>query len=431
MVRVTPTLYRPNHFRIYADKLEQGVGGGLRLVFAAPPQHGKTATTLHGLAWIVRKHPDKRHAYITYSQRRARSVARHVRRILIAAGVDVGGSLDMMTVPGGGQIIFTSIDGGITGEPVDGVAIIDDPFKNRKEADSQVRREVVEAAYREAIETRVHPGASIYVLATRWHPKDLSGVLIDEGWEYINLPAIAENDNDYNGRKAGEALFPEMWPLEALLEKKRKVLDFTWAALYQGRPRLKGGKVFHDPVYYSQLPTRYRGAYGLDLAYTAKTSADWSVCVELWREERDSLPPLFYVIKVDRQRVEAPAFAMVLKARHLARPSWPMLWRASGTERGAASFLVAQDIPVIVRQPPGDKLVSATEVAAAWNEGRVLVPDVEVFPDAAKWLWDFIETLKNFTGLGKEHDDDVDGLGNAFELLRYDAGESIRVKSGR
>lgn len=432
MVRVSPQLHRATHFRIYADKLECGVGGGLRVVFAAPPQHGKTQVTLHALARIVLSHPAKRHAYVTYSQRRARSVARTVKRILAAAGVIVTGTLDQMNLPGGGQLLFTSIDGGITGEPVDGVAIIDDPFKNRREADSSTRREIVEAAYREAIETRVHPGASIFLLATRWHPQDLSGILVAEGWEYINLPAIAENDNDPNGRAVGEPLFAAMWPLEALWAKKAKVLDFTWAALYQGRPRPKGGKVFHEPHYYSQLPTRaYRGSYGLDLAYTAKSSADWSICVELWREDRDGKEPLFYVKSVDRAQVEAPDFASVLKSRHDLRPGWPMLWRASGTERGSASFLIRQDIPIAVRQPPGDKLVSSTDVAAAWNDGRVLVPDPEVVPGVSTWLQPFLETLANFTGLGKEHDDDVDALGNAFEALKFDDSGTARVASGR
>lgn len=427
-MRVSPHLTRPDHFRTYAEKLEQGVGGGLRLVFAAPPQHGKTQVTLHGLVWLILKYPSKRHAYVTYSSNRARSVARTVRRILAAAGIVVGGTLDMMTLPGGGQCIFTSIDGGITGEPVDGIAIIDDPFKNRKEADSARRREIVLEAYREAIETRVHPGASLFVLATRWHPQDLSGTLISEGWEYINLPAIAENDNDPNGREPGEALFPSMWPLEALLGKKAKVLDFTWAALYQGRPRPKGGKVFHEPRFYAALPTRgYRGAYGVDLAYSAKTTADWSICLELWEEDRGEQEPIYYVVRVDRAQVEPPEFTLTLKARHARRREWPMLWRASGTEKGAASFIQRQDIPLSVENPPGDKLVSATPVAAAWNAGRVLVPDPEHFSDVEDWLYPFLDIVQNFTGTGKEHDDDVDALGSAFEALSNDAGDLMIV----
>jgi phage terminase large subunit-like protein len=425
-VRVSPRFKRANHFALYAGKLERAVGGSLRVVFAAPPQHGKSEVTLHGLAWIAKKFPSKRHAYITYNSTRARSVARKFRLILKAAGIAFSGSLSQIILPGGGQILFTSIDAGITGEPVDGIAVIDDAFKNRKEADSQARRDVVEMAYREAIETRVHHGGSVVVLATRWHPRDLSGILIEEGWEHINLPAIAEA-NDPNGREVGEALFPEHAPLEFLLEKKRQLLDFSFAALYQGRPRPKGGKIFHEPHYYTVRPKEgYRGAFGLDLSYTAKTSSDWSICVELWRVQPPAMlgaakpEPIFYVIHVDREKVEAPDFAKTLKKRHERRKSWRMLWRASGTEKGSASFMKREpyNLPIDVKQPPGDKLVSATEVAAAWNDGRVLVPDPEHFPECEEWLIPFIDVLGNFTGLGKEVDDDADALGNAFEALR-------------
>jgi predicted phage terminase large subunit-like protein len=429
MVRVSPHLRRADHFRIYAGKLELGVGGGLRLVFSAPPQHGKTEVTLHALVWHILRAPQLRHAYVTYSQKRARSVSRKVKRILAAAGVVVGGTLDMMTFPAGGQCLFTSIDGGITGEPVDGVAIIDDPFKNRKEADSAVRRAVVEESYRDAIETRVHPGASIFLLATRWHPQDLSGVLIKEGWECINLPALAEGFDDPNGRAPGEPLFPGMWSKESLESKRSLVGPFTWAALYQGRPRPKGGTVFHEATYYSKLPATYRGAFGVDLAYTARTTSDWSIYLEMWREERPNAEPLFYVVDVIRAQTEAPVFTAQLKARSQARPQWKFWWRASGTERGAGAFVQRDGVPLVITQPPGDKLVSATDVAAAWNAGRVLVPDPEHFPGAKQWLDPFLDIVGNFTGSGKEHDDDVDALGNAFHgLKRAESGGPIEVR---
>jgi predicted phage terminase large subunit-like protein len=95
-----------------------------------------------------------------------------------------------------------------------------------------------------------------------------------------------------------------------------------------------------------------------------------------------------------------------------------MLWRASGTEKGSASFLRRANLPVDVKQPPGDKLVSSEPVAADWNAGLVLVPDPEVFPECEDWLHAFLDVLANFTGTGKEHDDDVDALGNAHEALK-------------
>ncbi len=430
MVRVSPHLKRPRHFRKYADLLQSGVGGGLRVVFSAPPQHGKTMVTLHALAWVILRYPTLRHAYVTYSQGRARSVARSVCRILQAAGMHFGGGLSQLTFPEGGQCLFTSIDGGITGEPVDGLCIIDDPVKNRKEADSARRREVIREAYTDAIETRVHEGASIFLLATRWHPDDLSGTCIEQGWTRINLPAIAEAD-DPNGRAPGEALFPDMWPAEALHKKQSLVGEFTWSALYQGHPRPKGGTVFHEPTYYTKLPESYSGGFGVDLAYTAKTNSDHSICLEMWREDRFGMDPLYYVRHVDRAQVEAPVFMETLKERSQHRPHWNMLWRASGTEKGAAQFIQMADVPLAVQNPPGDKFVAAQSVAAAWNAGRVMVPDPEAFPEVANWLDAFLDIVMNFTGTGKEHDDDVDALGNAFEVCEVvDSGVGTRVRAG-
>lgn len=443
LCRLSPNLVRPKHFAAYAAKWETAVGGGYRLVFAAPPQHGKTEVTLHGLCWVIAHHPDKRHAYITYSDKRAKSVAKKVKRLLAAMGIVTGGTLSQLTLPGGGQCVFTSIDTGLTGEPVDGVAVIDDYYSGRKQADSSARRQAVEDSYRQVVEVRVHPGGSIFVLATRWHPQDLSGVLVGEGWEYINLPAIAEgpvNDNgvvidDPNGRRLGEALFPQLWPVVELEKKRAKLLEFGWASLYQGRPRPRGGKVYHEPHFYQQLPLEgYRGVFGVDLAYTASTSADWSICVELWRVEpkRHGDPVLYYVKHVDRAQVEADSFTLTLKARNVQRKSWPMHWRyGGGGEKGAATF-IKKTVPLITSPAPGDKYVCATSTAAAWNAGHILVPDPEFFPAAEDWLPAFLDVLANFTGSGKEPDDDSDALATAFDKLQTsDSGGLLTVKSTR
>jgi hypothetical protein len=437
--RANPKLLVPLHFRVYVRQVLQCVGGDLRLVFAAPPQHGKTEVTLALLVFLVLEHPGLRWAYVTYNQKRANAMARKVRRLFASAGVVVGGTLAQMYIPGGGQILFTSVDGGITGEPIDGGCFIDDPYKNRKEADSAARRAVVEDTYREAIEVRVHPGGSIFLLATRWHPQDLSGVLVEEKWTYINLRALAEgpvNDNgvvtdDPNGRLLGEALFPDKWPVDALEKKREKILEFAWAALYQGRPRPRGGTVFHEPTYYTakEFPNSgYRGAYGIDLGFSAKTTADFSICagVVMELEPRDGKGPRFFLTRVDRKQVDAPSFALTLKARHVEHRGWKMFWRASGTEKGTADFLIRARLPIKVSPPPGDKLVSNTDVAAVWNAGRFLVPDPDQYekgsPDLIEleeWLYPFLDVIANFTGSGKEKDDDADAIGNAhFGLTR-------------
>jgi phage terminase large subunit-like protein len=266
--------------------------------------------------------------------------------------------------------------------------------------------------------TRLHPGVSAVNIATRWHPKDPSGVLIAEGWENVNLAAIAE-EGDVLGRQVGEALAPKIRPIEFLIQQRRDLTEVPFAAMYQGRPRPRGGCVFHDPRFYTELPKEgYAVGFGVDLAYTAKSNADWSVCLEMWRvgqaHDRDAK---FYVVCVDRAQVEAPSFALTLKARSMRRPGAKMIWRASGTEKGSAQFIKNQGIPIRVEQPPGDKFVSATAVAAAWNNGNVLLPDPDKFPEANRWLVTFLSNVADFRGEGDEVDDEIDALGNAHFAL--------------
>jgi predicted phage terminase large subunit-like protein len=226
-----------------------------------------------------------------------------------------------------------------------------------------------------------------------------------EGWPVISLRAIAE-PGDTDGRADGDALWPARWPAEALEKRRALVGEYGWASLFQGRPRPRGGTVFGDPHYYDRLPeAAYRIGHGCDLAYTAKTSSDYSVCVTLYQ-----CGDMFYVADVQRKQVDAPSFTLTLKAQQSTHPG-PMLWHASGTEKGAAQFIQRVLPQFRVKQTTADKFVRAQSVAAAWNAGKVLVPR------RAPWLDVFVAEVCGFTGVGDVHDDQVDALASAHDVL--------------
>ena len=418
MKEISPRLIEPKHFRPYVDALQRAPYGRLRLAFSGPPQHGKTETTMHAFAWYAREYGRLRHAYLTYNIRRAQAVCKHFRRLLDRAKVPYTGTLDKIELSEGGSILFGSLAAGITGEPIDGVCVVDDPYADQEEADSQLKRDAIELGYRSGVIPRLHPNASLIVMCTRWHVRDIISTLQSEGYEYLNLQAIAE-ENDTLGRQIGEALCPELHPLESLEQKRREMLELTFQQMYQGHPRVRGANVFKQPTYYSSLPSSYQKAFGVDLAYSESTKADWSVIVELWREERHQAEPLFYVRQVIRRQAEIDDFAEELRALNEANPGVLLGWRCSGVERGSGKLLrrPPYNIPLRFMTPPGGKLVSARAVAVAWNQSRVLVPDPKVFPECEHWLTDFLEVLLQFTGNNKEPDDDVDALGNAHVLL--------------
>jgi phage terminase large subunit-like protein len=88
------------------------------------------------------------------------------------------------------------------------------------------------------LDTRLEPGATVIIVATRWHSDDLIGRVTQrmEAWEVISLPAIALED-DPIGRAPGEPLFPERYDLKRLDQIRRaRAGTYLWESMYQQRP---------------------------------------------------------------------------------------------------------------------------------------------------------------------------------------------------
>ena len=58
----------------------------------------------------------------------------------------------------------------------------------------------------------------------------------------LRYPAIAEHDEQH--RRAGDALFPELKPLDFLLEQRKLLTEASWQSLYQQNPIIVGGGIF-------------------------------------------------------------------------------------------------------------------------------------------------------------------------------------------
>lgn len=149
---------------------------------------------------------------------------------------------------GKGGYVAVGVGGSITGRGAD-YFIVDDPFKDRKEADSETIREDRWKWLKQVARTRLTPKGCMVILQTRWHEDDIIGrVASDEDWtSYWNwkkgdkakwvrltLPAIAEDDEPH--RKKGEALWPEQYPLEEIKEIKQEIGPYGFSALYQQNP---------------------------------------------------------------------------------------------------------------------------------------------------------------------------------------------------
>lgn len=198
--------------------------------------------------------------------------------------------------------------GPITGRGAD-LLLIDDPIKNREDANSESYRRQVCEWYESTAFTRLQPEGAVILIQTRWHQADLAGWLLrehlEQGWTVLNLPALAEVDEGW--RQEGAALWEKKFPLKRLAQIREAVGGATWAALYQQRPAAAEGAIFkrewwrhHTPA---TLPARFEQiVVSLDTAFKAGSSNDYSVGLVLGVGETG-----YYVLDLWRDRVEFPA----------------------------------------------------------------------------------------------------------------------------
>lgn len=236
------------HHRRICEKLEAVERGEIkRLMIFAPPRHSKSElASVRFPAWFLGRHPDKQIIACSYNDELATDFGRKVRNLVaddkyrslfpsceLSADSSAAGRWHTSK---GGVYISTGIGGPITGRGFD-IGIIDDPIKNREEADSQRVRESVWNWYTSTFVTRQMPGAACVMMLTRWHEDDLaSRALQSEQWEVIELQAIRDEGTDNES-----ALWPDWYPLEKLKHLRKVIGPRDWVALYQQKPRADQG----------------------------------------------------------------------------------------------------------------------------------------------------------------------------------------------
>lgn len=243
------------HHEKICDALERVERGECkRLMIFAPPRHTKSELASRRFpAWYLGRNPNKQIIATTYGHDFAADFGRDVRHIVQDETYSKLFDMDLRQdsksanrwhTDKGGVYIATGVGGAITGRGAD-IALIDDPFKNRDEADSEVFRERVWKWYTSTFYTRLMPGGAIIIILTRWHEDDLAGRLIEDmekggdQWEIISLKAIENEDTDEE-----KALWPEWYPVDVLKQTKRVIGTRDWSALYQQDPKPMEGTFF-------------------------------------------------------------------------------------------------------------------------------------------------------------------------------------------
>jgi len=414
---------------------------GKRQSVSVPPQHGKSyILSTYAIAWLLGHTPGIQIAITGFSNTLLYKFSREIRDVIssplylmIFPGRKIRDDcnrMDEWELEDGGGIVAKSTGTKLTGRRVDWL-VIDDPHSGREEAESKTYRDKVESWYYADCVTRLAPDATIFIVATRWHPDDLIGKLTsedkvaqltadsaeDEVFEVTNLPAICEDaENDPLHRKVGDALFPEVRTAKFLKGKRATQPDYEWASQYQGRPKAAGsGQVDLTKIKYINrefVPIELDHVRAWDLALTEKQTSDYTAGARMcYDPDQDKL----YIVDMFRNRGTWVKNRKIILDKAESEIDEGVL-RLS-IEAVAGFLAPAQDLHatllgrVVVRAknpPRGGKLARALPWLNKVEAGSVYLV-------RAPWNKDFLAELEMFPE--GEHDDQIDAVSIGWETL--------------
>lgn len=276
--------------KLLCEKLEEILAGKQKkIIIEMPPRHGKSNTVSETFpSRYLMQYPDNKVIITSRDDNLAERFGLLNRRKFTEWGEKLFGlrvskdnaSKTVWSIEGhAGGLLAAPILGGITGNGAN-LLIVDDPVKNRQEADSETIREKIWSEWHDTLLTRLEGNASIIVIMTRWHDDDLVGRLIIEGgWDVIRLPVVCEDKNDLLGRKIGDLLCPELgFDADWAEDKKRAVGTRTWNALYQQRPAPESGGLVKREWFkrYKKVPEKFdRYTQSWDCAFKGGEDNDY------------------------------------------------------------------------------------------------------------------------------------------------------------
>jgi len=401
-----------------------------RVMFFLPRRHTKTEKiTVRYPAWRLEKNPETRVIVGTYNQDIADKFSRKIRRI-VESRLNLSRDLKQVKdweLPEGGGVRAVGVKGGVVGYGSN-IIEIDDPIKNRAEAESKKYRHRCIDWYTDDLYPTLEPNGAIILTTTRWHVEDLPGWLLKEQenggdqWYVLSLAALIETvqqmERDPLGRSMGQALCPERYDEAALRRIKANLSPQAWASLYQQEPIATEGAVF-DVDWFNRIedraPDGLRWTRYWDLAASTKTSADYTCSAAVALAKDGTL----YIRDMIRGRWEWPDAKREIIKCMKAEPR-----TRHGVEEALHGLAAVQDLrrerSIVNVAFRGIKVVKdKLSRALAWSE-RAAAGKVVLI--RGPWIKAFLNEAAVFTGEGDTHDDQIDTVSGGVEMQAKGGG---------
>ena len=435
------------HHRAACRKLNQFARGEIkRLLFKMPPRHGKSELVSRRLpAFLHGRNPNAEIMLATYNGSLASDMSIDVQRIIdsdryrklfprtqitpegtktaYARNSNEYEIIPYVTPQGEvirnqGSYRAQGVGGSFTGRGANFI-LIDDPVKNREDADSLTYRDAVWNFYTSTLYTRLEKDGQILLTMTRWHEDDLAGRLIElaksdpgaDQWEIVDFPAIKEQEgNPDDPREIGEPLWENKYSRANMASIKSSVGLRDWASLYQQEPSPDEGNVIQRAWIriYDDLPADLdEKALFVDLSFKEGPATDFTV-IEAWGRKGTNI----YLIDQIRGRMDFPTQMNAIRnmaARHPDAYEKQIEEAANGA--AIISLLRHEIMGLVPVRPHTSKEARLAAVSPLYQAGNVHYPNPKKHP----WVDANMSELLSFPS-GK-HDDTVDVASMALMRL--------------
>lgn len=402
-----------------------------RLIVSCPPRSGKSMLSQLFVSWLLGRDQQTQHILASYGQQLSNRFLRgihgylrhkHFNRVFPSwLGFYPDSKYDMR---GGGFILATSVGGVMTGftagtpaedSPGVGAMVIDDPLKG---SDSRAALDGLEDWWGEQASTRRTNRWAQLLIGTRFHEKDLHGILMDGdglydevenpmGWRWVNVPGLCENESvDPLGRKNGESHWPSnpIFTTEMLLSQKRIMGSAKFAALYQGVPTAQEGSIVKAGWISVKAPEEcpeFDITYlSLDTAFSEKQSADESVIAVVGFSKKH--PDDVYIRELVHGRWGFPdLLAMVEQTSKYYNARFMTIEQAASGQSLIQMLERESKIQIHKFKPLKSKTVRLQTVCPLFEAKRVHFVE-------GGWVEDFVKELTAFPFV--PHDDKTDAV---------------------
>jgi predicted phage terminase large subunit-like protein len=431
----------PHHRKLAALMDAVARGEKRRILISVAPRFGKSLVSSYLFpAWYLGKFPNRRIIMASHTGDMATGFGRKVRDLIntpeyrtIFPDVELKAdskAAGQWSTSGGGEYYAVGVGGALAGRGAN-LVVIDDPFSEQVVMAGNT--DVFDDAwawFQTGPLQRLAPDGACIIIHTRWHKGDLIGRLQTqmaknpdaEQWDVVEFPAILNTGTDHE-----KSLWPERWPLEALLQKKQNMAPQYWQAQYMQSPTSEEGAMIKREWWQvwdkEDPPDCEYVIMSLDAAQEAHNRADYNA-FQVWGvfyEDTGRGAPVANIILLEawKKRMEYPELKKAMIAEY---EKWdPDTFVIEKKSSGSVLYQELRHAGVPVSEfTPGkgnDKIARVNSVSDIFSSGLVWAPTDR------RWAMEVVEECSDFPN--GEHDDQVDAM--TLAIRRFRTGGFIKL----